>query len=323
MKDLSTILKYADRGLQLYTPMYGNVSFMKVNHDGKIVVFANKGLTVESFDRYGRKGEEGECLLFPSRSDKSWDSWQEVLFKNGDFISTPRGVRVITDLPNRRCVSPVGDTVWFIIRDDVVWAGEEEKSSFLDELERHGYHWDESILKPIVNRTGNTQEEDDFEKSFKEDLECYHKMKESGKSEESLDEWIHCWKNTLLELAKRTLTGGGISADVCSESADDGRTPEDDGFTGAVDRKISETVRNLTIPTVSTSFVPGLLKQMAFWVRDGLVEDLKETLGHRIKELEEIKSREEGHGITTTDLQSITGGIQEIQIILEKLENSK
>lgn len=340
MKDIIEILKYAPRGLRLYTTTLGTVEFMKVNQRGEIVTFGNGGTTIEAFDRFGRKHPNGECLLFPDCDHRDWDFiWQPILFRKGDFITTKQGTRVITDLENRRCISPVGDTIHFIIdKDTTRWASPVEISDFMESLEIHGYTWDEVNLsvKPTQNVLNEISETYEFEKSLTEDLEYYHKLKEQGVDKDTLKEWICCWRNTLLGIAKRLYVKEDDSETQTHESETQTQESEpkmqesetrcfleDDGFTEAVDRKISETVRDLTIPTVSTSFVPSFLKQMAFWVRDGLVTDLMKVLEHRLQELEEIKSREEGHGITSTDMMSVTGGMQEIQILIEKLRTSK
>lgn len=38
-------------------------------------------------NKYGQFTTEGECLLYPSKEHKTWDKWQEVLFKKGDIIT--------------------------------------------------------------------------------------------------------------------------------------------------------------------------------------------------------------------------------------------
>lgn len=327
MKDITEILKYAPRGLKLYTTTLGTVEFMKVNQRGEIVVFGDNGKTIESFDRFGRKHPNGECLLFPDCDHRDWDFiWQGTLFRKGDFITTKQGTRIITDLENRRCISPVGDTINFIIdRDTTRWASPVEVSNFMESLEIHGWVWDGVSLsvKPTQKMSKEITETHEFEKSLTEDLECYHKMREQGVSEDKLKEWIYCWRNTLLEIAKNIYVKKDDPETLTQESDIRG-FQNDDGFTGPLTRKVSElTDRVMELPCVSSDSVRETLTELGNWVKDGMVEDLVAALELRLLELQEIKSREEGHGITTTDLQSVTGGIQEIQILIEKLRNSK
>lgn len=327
MKDITEILKYAPRGLKLYTTTLGTVEFMKVNQRGEIVVFGDNGKTIESFDRFGRKHPNGECLLFPDCDHRDWDFiWQGTLFRKGDFITTKQGTRIITDLENRRCISPVGDTINFIIdRDTTRWASPVEVSNFMESLEIHGWVWDGVSLsvKPTQKMSKEITETHEFEKSLTEDLECYHKMREQGVSEDKLKEWIYCWRNTLLEIAKNIYVKKDDPETLTQESDIRG-FQKDDGFTGPLTRKVSElTDRVMELPCVSSDSVREILTELGNLVKDRMVEDLVAALELRLLELQEIKSREEGHGITTTDLQSVTGGIQEIQILIEKLRNSK
>lgn len=327
MKDLVEILKYAPRGLKLYTTTLGTVEFMKVNQRGEIVTFGDNGKTIESFDRFGRKHPNGECLLFPDCDHRDWDFiWQNALFRKGDFITTRQGTRIITDLENRRCVSPVGDTIHFIIdKDTTRWASPVEVSNFMESLEIHGWVWDEVSLsvKPTQKMSKEITETNEFEKSLTEDLEFYHKLKEQGVGEDKLKEWIYCWRNTLLGIAKNLYVKEDDSESKTQDS-EIRRFPEDDGFTGPLTRKVSElTDRVMELPCVSSDRVRETLTELGNWVKDGMVSDLVKALEFRLQELGEIKSREDGHGITTTDLMSVTGGMQEIQILLEKLRNSK
>lgn len=339
MKDIIEILKYAPRGLKLYTATMGTVEFMKVNQRGEIVTFGGNGTTIEAFDRFGRKHPNGECLLFPDCDHRDWDFiWQPILFRKGDFITTKNGTRIITDLENRRCVSPVGDTINFIIdRDTTRWASPSEVSDFMESLEIHGYLWDEVNLsvKPTQKMSKELAETYEFEKSLTEDLECYHKMKEQGVGKDALKEWIYCWRNTLLGIAKNLYVKEDDSETRTPESESRTQDSEnqcitvDDSFlkpdeelmwkkSGEIARYIVENQCGLDEETVSAT-----LMDMSNLTRNCVLAELEDFLTNRIEELQEIKSREEGHGITSTDMMSVTGGMQEIQILLEKLRTSK
>ena len=88
MTNLVEILKNAPKGLELYSPVGGNVKLYSVKpNDMYPIVVENLIKNVFGFDKYGRANEYGECCLFPSSEHRNWNGWQKVLFKPGYFIT--------------------------------------------------------------------------------------------------------------------------------------------------------------------------------------------------------------------------------------------
>ena len=89
MTNLVEILRNAPRGLELYSPIYGEVTLLDVQPRSIYVKCESIHLSQKEpvFDEYGRKTEKGECLLFPSSEHRNWDGWQYTLFKPGHFIT--------------------------------------------------------------------------------------------------------------------------------------------------------------------------------------------------------------------------------------------
>ena len=83
--DLKSILENAPAGTELFSPYCGKCIFDGVSD--KIWV-KNPSMHYVGFNYDGSLSDEenSECLLFPSNEHRSWNNWQEVLFKPGDII---------------------------------------------------------------------------------------------------------------------------------------------------------------------------------------------------------------------------------------------
>lgn len=102
MEDLSKLLKDAKRGLKLYSPLFGEVTFGYVSAGNTIWVTSSNGKTMLMFTRNGKYclnfhgkddiDESAECLLFPSKDCRTWEGWKAPVkpkFKVGDEIFRP------------------------------------------------------------------------------------------------------------------------------------------------------------------------------------------------------------------------------------------
>ena len=81
MKNLNLveILKDCPEGTKLYSPVYGDVEFMKV-HDGWDYPIEVK-LSNNTFDSFTKDGRiymdyDGECMLFPSKDQRDWSKFK-------------------------------------------------------------------------------------------------------------------------------------------------------------------------------------------------------------------------------------------------------
>ena len=82
MNNIAKILKDAPKGTKLYSPIFGECVLSNV---GTTAIRVNTDITFDSltFDEYGKIFPNGECLLFPSKYQKSWDNF--ILKKEDDF----------------------------------------------------------------------------------------------------------------------------------------------------------------------------------------------------------------------------------------------
>ena len=74
MINIAEKLKNAPKGTKLYSPIFGECVLSNV---GTTAIRVNTAITFDglTFDEYGRIFPNGECLLFPSKYQKSWDNF--------------------------------------------------------------------------------------------------------------------------------------------------------------------------------------------------------------------------------------------------------
>ena len=77
--NLVEILKDCPEGTKLYSPIFGDVEFVKVHNDGDYpieVKLSNNAL--DSFTKDGRifAEHDGECMLFPSKYQRDWSKFE-------------------------------------------------------------------------------------------------------------------------------------------------------------------------------------------------------------------------------------------------------
>lgn len=74
--NIAEILKNVPKGTKLYSPAFGEVTLMNVSSD-----FINVKDTVKverAFCSNGNFYKDGECMLFPSRENRDWNTFKKV-----------------------------------------------------------------------------------------------------------------------------------------------------------------------------------------------------------------------------------------------------
>lgn len=85
--NIAEILKDCPKGMELYSPIFGEVYLDKIRPHLAIVVTTDKeqGDFKEEFLYDGRYGMNGECMLFPSKDKTTWEGFQRPA-KDGDVV---------------------------------------------------------------------------------------------------------------------------------------------------------------------------------------------------------------------------------------------
>ena len=167
--NIAEALKYAQKGLKLYTPIFGEVKFEKIDEDNCIQV-RDKYNNLRWFYEYGTyfpsdesNYTEVECLLFPSVNHRCWQHWQNTLFLESIgsvCVDTITGNRFILGEDGTYFSDNTGNSYHFLIDDKDAsnyllnsrYASPEEAKEFFEEFEKNRYMWNG---KKVVEKEQN------------------------------------------------------------------------------------------------------------------------------------------------------------------------
>ena len=154
--NIAELLKDCPKGMELYSPIFGEVYLDEIRPHLAIVVTTNKeqGDCKEEFLYDGRYGMNGECMLFQSKSKTTWEGFTPPCkFKDGDIVAASIGnwIGITTGgksgepIPTYCVIKWNGDfeaypnckEKWRLDR----FATEEEKQKLFDAIKANGYKW--------------------------------------------------------------------------------------------------------------------------------------------------------------------------------------
>ena len=155
--NLAELLRDCPKGMELYSPIFGEVYLDKIRPHLAIVVTTDKkqGDFKEEFLYDGRYGMNGECMLFPSKGKTTWEGFQKP-FKDGDIVTwEDRGSLVAFIYKERKDVAvvkhhfalytgslgTVTDGEISLVENEIVFATEEEKAKLFQAIKDNGYKW--------------------------------------------------------------------------------------------------------------------------------------------------------------------------------------
>lgn len=157
--NIAELLKDCPKGMKLYSPIFGEVYLDKIRPHLAIVVTTDNeyGNFKEEFLYDGRYRMNGECMLFPSKGETTWEGFQRP-FKDGDIIAdNHKNIAIYKgkmwyncnladfycgyrDCDNRFLEKPKKDGHFGVI-EELHLATEEEKQKLFDVIKENGYKW--------------------------------------------------------------------------------------------------------------------------------------------------------------------------------------
>ena len=153
MTNLVNILKHCPKGMKLYSPIFGEVKFLTVFNNEYIDTYTSAG-NILRFQKDGRFDSGGECMLFPSKRQKDWTTFQ-IPAKRGDIMMfydksavfmidamTDNYVTIIAYVDKYSTFRTGGR-----ILINYIPASEDMKKKFFDAMDKAGYTWDGETLK--------------------------------------------------------------------------------------------------------------------------------------------------------------------------------
>lgn len=161
--NIAEILKYCPKGTKLYSTIFGEVTFDKIDIDEKYLIIVYKLDSMKtSFTEEGHYTEypNSECVLFPSKDQRDWSKFR-LSVKKGDimmdvngkcpFIATgefyhdiaPKYICGINSLGKFQLgCAEMGWTSIFYIP-----ASKEVKKELFDKMAEAGYKWNANTLE--------------------------------------------------------------------------------------------------------------------------------------------------------------------------------
>ena len=194
MINIAEILKDCPKGIQLYSPICGDCTFEKIHLNTSIVVCAQNytTLTFNVYGQYFKDIDNAECLLFPSKENRDWNTFQRP-FKDGDIL-TYTGNYTTTFIYRNKDNEPHLTTSFyvgcnnspshnFLIYNkytlialnencDVRLATEDEKRKLFNIIKENGYKWNaetktlEKLIIPKFKVGDEIVKKDDPTKSW-------------------------------------------------------------------------------------------------------------------------------------------------------------
>lgn len=160
--NIAEILKYCTKGTKLYSTVFGEVTFDKIDIEEKYPIIVYKFDCMKtSFTKEGRYVDypNSECVLFPSKDQKDWEKFK-LPVKNGDIMMTTDKRAFITNgkIDNDGCPCAycginsyhnftIGSTIngWTALF--CIPASEKAKKELFDKMAKAGYKWNTNTLK--------------------------------------------------------------------------------------------------------------------------------------------------------------------------------
>ena len=126
--DLTKILKDCPTGTKLYSTIYGNVNFMRINTSSIYPVkftIENGGTSCVALDGKDNSEFDGECTLFPSKEQRDWSKFTAPRYKKEKFdLKTLKPFDKVlvkcTSIYNSNLVWRVGLFSYFHVEDDSI-----------------------------------------------------------------------------------------------------------------------------------------------------------------------------------------------------------
>jgi hypothetical protein len=158
--NIAEILKYCPKGTKLYSTVFGEVEFSKINPDD-IIVINVKDIGSRVFLRNGSYSKYGECVLFPSKDMRDWSKFR-LPVKRGDIMMSDNRAFIISDeyanvfngAFHKYICGIDADNRLFINPSNVAWtskfyipASEEAKKELFDKMAEAGYKWNADTLE--------------------------------------------------------------------------------------------------------------------------------------------------------------------------------
>lgn len=154
------ILKYCPKGMELYSLVHGKVTFECISSDKVYPIMVNRLDDLKSFTEEGKYFVGGgECVLFPSENQRSWEDFR-LPIKKGDIMMSIDGKspfiasgKITFSCPEFICGIDeaehlrISHSNYFWTTKFYIPATEEVKTKLFAAIEKAGYRWNSETLE--------------------------------------------------------------------------------------------------------------------------------------------------------------------------------
>ena len=214
MINIAEILKDCPEGTKLYSPICGDCTFEKIHLNISIVVCTQdyRTITFNVYGQYFRDFDNAECLLFPSKENRDWNTFIKVEIpfepKIGDVVvdrcdnvfiyqgkyseySDNANFVVFTTFHNNFFVTEGNDS--FQISKAVRYATANEEQLLFDIMNKNGYVYNE--LKNCISKKEETKRKFKDGDIISNDvyIAIFHKFDQPKGCEYNKVVYYHCW----------------------------------------------------------------------------------------------------------------------------------
>lgn len=163
--NLCEILKNAPKGLKLWCDVFGEVELKEICDENVYypIVCLKNALTI-SFIKNGSYVNDGLPVLWPSKDVRTWDNWQQHLFKKGDIITNEKTGSTFMYFGQISCMKSDGDVMTILNLGVLRYATPEEKDKFIKDVSKYDYVYDE-VSKDLREADYTGDDSDVSEKS--------------------------------------------------------------------------------------------------------------------------------------------------------------
>lgn len=154
------ILKYCPKGTKLYSTVHGEVTLNYICKEKKYPICINIYDQKDSLTKEGRLYEDkGECILFPSENQRSWEDFR-LPIKKGDIMMSIDGKspfiasgKITFSCPEFICGIDeaehlrISHSNYFWTTKFYIPATEEVKKKLFAAIEKAGYRWNSETLE--------------------------------------------------------------------------------------------------------------------------------------------------------------------------------
>ena len=169
--DLTKILEGCE-GINVYYTVYGECKLNSIAKEGDINLFLvdiKSGRSIGSLKKNGKRYDTGECLLYPSRTQRDWSKFEKP-YKDGAFVIADGrkcifkakdddgyiDVHVVISRSDDRSPDKMfirdGELQQLVKGDNMRLANVDEIRSIKQRLTNEGYEWDDANKRIVSLR---------------------------------------------------------------------------------------------------------------------------------------------------------------------------